>query len=137
MKTFFDSSAFAKRYVLEKGSRDVDNLCLATDQLAVSVLCVPEVISALNRRVREKSLSRGDYTEAKKFLLEDIQDAVVVNLTPSVVATSIEMLEACPLRAMDALQVACAREWGAEVFVSADQRQINAAKESGLQVSSV
>jgi predicted nucleic acid-binding protein len=87
--------------------------------------------------VREKSLNRGDYTEAKKCLLEDIQDAVVVNLTPSIVATSIEMLESCPLRAMDALQVACAREWGAEVFVSADQRQISAAKDSGLQVSSV
>jgi len=57
MKTLFDSSAFAKRYVEEVGSREVDALCVATSALALSVVCVPEIISALNRRLREKRLS--------------------------------------------------------------------------------
>ena len=50
MKTLFDSSAFAKRYVDEDGSQEVDEICQATSILAVSVLCVPEIVSALNRQ---------------------------------------------------------------------------------------
>ena len=49
MKTFFDSSAFAKRYVEEPGSQTVDSLCREATEVALSVLCVPEIISALMR----------------------------------------------------------------------------------------
>jgi predicted nucleic acid-binding protein len=34
---------------------------------------------------------------------------------------------------MDALHIACALEWGAEVFVSADARQLAAARRAGLR----
>jgi predicted nucleic acid-binding protein len=34
---------------------------------------------------------------------------------------------------MDALHVACAMQWGAELFVSADARQVAAAKKAGLR----
>ena len=132
MKTLFDSSAFAKRYVEEQGSQEVDDTCRATATLALSVLCVPEIISALNRRLRERSLSRQAYLAAKHRLSEDVADGVVINLTPAVISRATFLLETNNLRAMDALHVACALEWGAELFVSCDRRQVRAAKKSGL-----
>lgn len=133
MRTFFDSSAFAKRYVEEPGSEAVDALCMGATELALSVVCIPEILSALNRRVRERSLSARQYEAAKKSLSQDLRDAVIVDLTPEVVSTCTAVLEASPVRAMDALHVACAIQWGAELFVSADERQIAAAKKAGLR----
>ncbi len=133
MKTFFDSSAFAKRYVEEPGSQAVDSLCQEATELAVSVLCVPEIISALNRRVREGRLTDREYAGVKRQLVQDIRDAVIVNLAPPVVSTCTKILEASPVRAPDALQIACALQWRTERFVSADKRQILAAKQAGLR----
>jgi len=137
MKILFDSSAFAKRYVEETGSQEVDDLCREASSLALSVVCVPEIVSALNRRVREKLLSPRDYVEAKNRLLADVADSLIINLIPEVIARSTFLLETNALRAMDALHVACALEWGADLFVSCDKRQISAAKHSGLQTRRV
>ena len=41
------------------------------------------------------------------------------------------------LRGMDALHIACAVEWGAELFVSSDKAQLAAAKKAGLSVKTV
>ena len=133
MKTFFDASAFAKRYVEEKGSQLVDEICKEASELSLSIICVPEIISALNRRIREKGLSHRDYAAVKQHLSDDVRDSVVVNLTPEVIATSTSLLETSQLRAMDALHVACALKWVAELFVSSDKRQITAARKAGLQ----
>lgn len=135
MKTLFDSSAFAKRYIEEAGSQVVDDICQRATTLALSVLCVPEIISALNRRLREKRLTRQDYLTAKSRLSADVADALVIELTPEVVSRSILLLETSELRTLDAIHVACALEWGAEVFVSADQRQVKAARRSGLKTT--
>lgn len=137
MKTFFDSSAFAKRYVEEPGSQAVDSLCQGATEVALSVLCVPEIISALNRRVREGLLTGREYTEIKQYLSQDIRDAVIVNLVPQVVSTCTKILESSPVRAADALQIACALEWDTELFVSSDKRQISAARKAGLHTKLV
>jgi uncharacterized protein len=60
MKTFFDSSAYAKRFIEEHGSNDIDAICAKTTNLALSIICMPEIISALNRRLREKNLLQPD-----------------------------------------------------------------------------
>jgi uncharacterized protein len=132
VKTFFDSSAFAKRYVEEPGSQTVDSLCREATEVALSVLCVPEIISALMRRVREGLLTRREYADAKQYLSEDIRDATIINLVPEVVSSCTKILETSAVRAADALHVACALEWKTELFVSADKRQISAAKRAGL-----
>jgi len=134
VRTFFDSSAFAKRYIEEPGSQRVDDLCADTSDLGLSVVCIPEIISALNRRVRERSLSRRDYARAKRRLSLDVADAAVINLTPEVIATAVAVLESSPVRAMDALHIGCALEWEAERFATSDERQAGAATNAGLEV---
>jgi uncharacterized protein len=133
VRTFFDSSAFAKRYVDEAGSQAVDAICAGATELALSVVCIPEIISALNRRVREGSLSPEQYVEAKTRFSEDVKDAAIVNLTSPVLSRCTTILEQSPVRAVDALHVACAAAWEAELFVSADKRQLSAANKAGLR----
>ncbi len=133
MKTFFDSSAFAERYIEEPGSETVNTLCATATELALSIVCIPEIISALNRRLRERSLTARQYKAAKESLSEDLRDALIVNLTPDVISACTGILDASPVRAMGALHVACVLQWGAELFVSADERQVSAAEKAGLQ----
>jgi predicted nucleic acid-binding protein len=133
MKTYLDSSAFAKRFIEESGSARVDSICAQASELGLSVLCVPEIISALNRRFRERHLTPAQYNVAKRRLLEDVRDADIISLTSSVIGSAIMVMEASPVRAMDALHVACALEWGAELFASADKQQLAAAKHAGLK----
>lgn len=133
MKACLDSSAFAKRFVDEQGSDVVEDICAQANELGLSTLCMPEVVSALNRRLRERLLAPSQYRQAKQRLLDDVRDADIIQLTPSVVGSAIQVLEASPVRAMDALHIACALEWGADIFVSADTRQLAAARRAGLK----
>ncbi len=137
MKTFLDSSAFAKRFVDEAGSDKIEETCAQASELGLSVICVPEIISALNRRRRERSLTAAQYDKAKQQLLDDVRDADIINLAVSVVGSAIGVLEASPVRAMDALHIACALEWGAELFVSSDKKQLSAARRAGLRTHAV
>jgi len=137
MKLFLDSSAFAKRFVEESGSQEVEQLCSQATELGLSVICVPEIISALNRLLREKHLTRQDYAHAKQRLAQDVRDAVIINLTPDVIQSSIGILETNPLRTMDALHIACAMAWEVDLFISSDHRQITAARTAGLRTKRI
>jgi predicted nucleic acid-binding protein len=64
--------------------------------------------------------------------MADVHDAVVIQITPAVISHSVKLLERHVLRAMDALHVACALEWEAALFVTADRRQVTAAQHAGL-----
>jgi len=132
MKLICDSSALAKRYVLEDGSEALDHLLQRASQLALCTIVVPEIISGLNRRRREQILSSDDYRVIKRNLMKDVHDSIVLQITPAVISYSVSLLENNTLRAMDALHIACALEWQAELFATADRRQLNAAQNAGL-----
>ena len=133
MRLVVDSSSFAKRYIQEPGSGKLDELLQHASELALCIIVIPEIISALNRRLREQILTNKDYRESKRQLLDDVHDATVLQITPAVVALSVKLLENNVLRAMDALHVACALAWKADLFITSDRRQLDAAIHSGLQ----
>jgi len=137
LNVFLDSSALAKRYVQEPGSARVDEILLAASSLGISMICVPEIVSALCRNRRERKLPQQQYLQAKQALFDDLGDASVVNVTDQVVARAVELLERWPLRSSDSLHVASAAEWGADLFVSADDRQCAAARGYGLRVEEI
>lgn len=132
MKVLTDSSALAKRYVLEVGSDKMDQCLQNATQLGLCAILVPELLSGLNRRRRENNLTTNDYRTIKRQLMEDVHDAVILQVTPAVISSAIKLLETNVLRAMDALHIACAIEWQAELFVTADRRQYKAAINAGL-----
>jgi predicted nucleic acid-binding protein len=137
MKVFFDSSAFAKRYIAEPGSDKVEKICSESAMLGVSSICLPEIISALCRLRRQSVITEHQYENAKQALLKDLEDALICNITPSVIKQSIDILEASKVRTLDALHIASALEFEAEAFVSSDIQQISAAKRAGLKVLKV
>jgi predicted nucleic acid-binding protein len=132
MKLVVDSSAFAKRYVQETGSDQLYQVLQNATELALCVIVVPEIFSGLNRRKREGFLSLENYNLAKKQLLNDVRDSTILQITPSVVLRSIKLLEANTLRAMDAFHIACALEWQADLFVTSDKKQFEAAVNAGI-----
>ena len=137
MKVFFDSSALAKRYIDEKGSDKVEEICRKTDTLTVSIICLSEIISALNRLRREKILNKYQYKKIKSALIKDLETADLYNISSRVVQLSIYLLERYTLRAMDSFHIGCAIVAEVDLFVSSDQRQLAAAKKARLKIQRV
>lgn len=134
MRVYFDSSAFAKRYIDETGTSDVLAWCERASELALSIIAVPELISAFCRLQREGRLADAQYRQVKSDLMVDIADVLICDTTPQVIQHAVAVLETQPLRAMDAIHIGAALVCAAEVFVSADARQCATAKTLGLQV---
>lgn len=134
MLTYFDSSAFAKRFIEETGSDEIEKICLESDSIALSSICFPEIISALNRRLRENNITKKEYLLIKDKMLEEFDSLEIINVVPEVIAKSIYLLEKNNLRTLDAIHIASALLWKSELFVSADKRQIFAAKKAGMKV---
>jgi uncharacterized protein len=137
VKAFFDTSAFAKRYIAEPTSEKVVALCEQADELVVSIVCLPELLATFCRLVREKRLAKPDYQKLKHAAAADLGDVDICQITPEVLNLTTPLLEAYPLRSLDALHVACALAVRPDIFVSADHRQLNAAKKAGLKTVDV
>ena len=133
VRVSMDTSSLAKRYVQEQGSEALSLLLQEASELSVCIITVPEIISGLNRRLREGILTTANYQRVKRQLLDDVRDATVLQITPSVISHAIKLLEKNVLRAMDALHIACAIEYQPDIFVTSDQRQFTAAGNAGLQ----
>jgi len=64
MKTYFDSSAFAKRFVDEDGSDEAEEILGLATELALSVICVPEkVIDSPTNKVLQPRRHRGVFSQ--------------------------------------------------------------------------
>lgn len=137
MLVFFDSSAFAKRYVHEPGTEAVLSWCDRATEIGLAGIALPEIIAAFCRLQRDGNITPIQYQQLKLSLLSDIEDLAIGDLTPLVVRQTILSLEGNVLRAMDAIHIGCAAALQADVFVSADQRQCDAAVRAGLTVGKV
>jgi predicted nucleic acid-binding protein len=137
MRVFFDSSAFVKRYVSETGTEAVLAWCDRASEIGLSGIALPEIVSAFCRLRREGRIDDTQYRQLKSLLLADIEDAAMCDLSPEVLARSIDSLEANVLRGMDAIHLGSAIALKVDVFISADQRQLEAAFRAGLRAEGV
>jgi len=137
MLVFFDTSAFVKRYINESGTDKVLEWCDKATEIGLSGIVLPEIISAFCRLRREERITGVQYQQLKSSLMADIEDAALCDLAPAVLAQSILSLENKVLRGMDAIHVGSAVVLKADVFVSADKRQCEAAVRAGLPVELV
>jgi predicted nucleic acid-binding protein len=137
MRVFFDSSAFVKRYVNEAGTDPVLHWCDQATEIILSGIALPELISSFCRLQREGRITETQYRQLKSLLLADIEDAAIGDLTPVVIAHAIASLEGNVLRGMDAIHIGSALALKADLFVSSDRRQLDAAARSGLRTAPV
>ena len=137
MRVFFDSSAFVKRYVNEAGTDAVLHWCDQATEIILTGIALPELISSFCRLQREGRITETQYRQLKSLLLADIEDAAIGDLTPVVIAHAIASLEGNVLRGMDAIHIGSALALKADLFVSSDRRQLDAAARSGLRTAPV
>ncbi len=137
MRVFFDTSAFVKRYISEAGTDAVLEWCDRATEIGLSGIALPEIISAFCRLHREGRITETQYRQLKSLLLADIEDAAVCDLTPAVLGHAVSCLENNVLRGMDAIHIGSAVALQADVFISADTRQCEAAARAGLRVEAV
>jgi uncharacterized protein len=134
MKIFFDTSSFVKLYINESGSSKVSEFYKNADVVALSAICFPEIISTLNRLLREKSISSEEYQKIKNIVLADMKVVKICEITPEIIQRTIKCLESNRLRAMDAIHLACAISIIPDLFISSDKRQVTAARQEGLNI---
>jgi predicted nucleic acid-binding protein len=143
---YLDSSALVKRYVTERGTTWVEDLCEARAGHMIYTVRVSgaEIIAALFRRARSGSLSlAAAQAEAAQFKIDLANDYQVVEVTESVVDIAMRLAEQHGLRGYDAVQLAAALSVHAARataglpllnFVSADTELNTAAAAEGLPV---
>lgn len=111
MPAYLDTSALVKRYVAEAGSAGVRRLLAHPAQYVIytTALAQAEVISALQRRVREGRLERAQAQRlAQRVTVHCAQRYQVITITQAIVDHACGVLQAHPLRAADAIHLACA-----------------------------
>jgi predicted nucleic acid-binding protein len=143
---YFDTSALAKRYVVELGSSWVQAVVAqqSGQMIYTSVLRQPEIASALQRRVREGILEADQAQQLAQHVLEHMtQSYALATITPPVITQACALLHRHPLRAYDALHLACAlavreaitrQQLSGPVFVAADDALLAAAVAEGFPV---
>jgi predicted nucleic acid-binding protein len=136
---FFDASAVAKRYFQEIGSDRVNELWNGPEIPSSLALLPCELISALNRKRRERSLPRGAYQTIKKQIGEDLGKIPVVPINTELIELSLRLLEAYPLKTLDSLYLAGALGLQLALkepvlFIAADRQLLQAAQAEGLRV---
>ncbi|MBI2265285.1 MAG: type II toxin-antitoxin system VapC family toxin [Armatimonadetes bacterium] len=137
MRIAMDSSALAKRYVLEPGTDRVISICKDASEIGLCVIAAPELVSVFSRLRREGRLNANQYMALKKNLSDDLAQATIIDLTPPVIEKAVICLEKCPVRTLDALHIASAVVFYPDLFLTADHRQGEAAQRLGLVVERV
>lgn len=139
---FWDASAIVPLVALEKETGDCRSLLAEDRDIVVWLLTPVEVISALARRLRERSLKPNEFSKAKEQLgaLEKAWSEVIP--VERVRERARRLLETHPLRAADSLQLAAALLASEETpqdfpFVTLDRRLGGAAEREGFQVLGV
>ena len=137
MNFYLDSSALAKRYLVEPGTAEVRDLFRRPRDIAVSRLAFAEVASALARRAREGKIELAARDSALAGLPRDFQRLIIVEVRRALVERVAPLVVRHPLRGFDALQLASAltlrEESGAVDFWTADDRLATAARAEGLR----
>lgn len=143
---YLDTSALVKRYVAEVGSAWVRQIVAhpVHQVIYTAMLTEVEVRSAVQRLVRER---RMDAVQAGRLTQRLLQHCThryhLLRITRPIVTQAGMLLERHPLRAADAVQLACAlavrrrlhqRGMPAPVFVAADTTLLAAAVAEGLVV---
>ena len=69
---YLDTSSFVKRFVDEVGSKQVEDVIQKASEIGLSIICFPELMSALNRKLRPELITKEIDLDLKSEIMEDI-----------------------------------------------------------------
>jgi predicted nucleic acid-binding protein len=136
---YLDTSALAKWYLNEPRSDAVEKYIQEHGPVAISDLTVVEMRSLLARRRREKHIDATTETRVFASLQEDMRQRFLVcyPLPNELAAAAINLISSLPhvpLRTLDALHLAIAKEIDAATVVTADRVMVVGAEAMGFSV---
>jgi predicted nucleic acid-binding protein len=128
-----------KLYLPEPGSDEFNEVVEGRDDVLVADLAVTEIMSAVGRRVHQKSLTREAARRLQHAILGRLDEGVYprVELTRDVHRRAEHLLlalQSTSLRAADALHLALATSGRAASLATFDARLAAAARATGLAV---
>jgi predicted nucleic acid-binding protein len=136
---YFDTSALAKWYLPEEQSKEVEKYIQENGPVAISDITAMEMRDLLARHRREGSIDLG--TEIKVFATfeEDIRQKFLIcypisDGVPRGAINLLSVLSDLPLRMIDAMHLAIAKEIQTDSFATADPVMAAAAKAMGFSV---
>ena len=136
---YFDTSALAKWYLPEENSNEVEKYIQEHGPVVISDLTVMEMRNLLARHRQEGNLDSS--TEIKVFATfeEDIRQKFLIchPLSDGVARGAVNLLSVLcdlPLRMIDAMHLAMAKEIQTDIFATADSIMAAAAKALGFSV---
>lgn len=137
--TYLDTSALAKKYIKEAGSKKIKDIIGKDAIIATSKLTYAEMLSALIRRMRSGDISKG---EAERFISDfenDWCDFHSVDVKDDIFSIIKRVIRLYSLRGSDSIHLASA-VWLKEMlkediaFVASDVNLLEAAQREGLQI---
>jgi predicted nucleic acid-binding protein len=134
---YLDSSALVKRYVEEAGSGAVDRLLEEHRYAATSRLAYPEVLSALNRKLRAKDITSRVHGGLVKSFESDWNRLFVLEFVDELLPIVKQSIHRHAIRGADAVHLSSAM-WLRSVlkedvvFTCADARLLEAAEKEKL-----
>lgn len=134
---FFDTSALIKRYHAEKGTESIDRIFSEEDiAIVISSICITEMVSAMNRKKEDKTISKNDLDAAlSRFFQDAIKEFLILELDDGHIKDSVALVLKHGLRTLDSLQLSVAiglRE-SKPIFVCADNKLVSVAEKEGLK----
>lgn len=136
---YFDTAYLAKCYLTDYGYATVRHTAEQADAIACCALGRVELAAAIHRALREKRLSRRDFNVVcEQFAQDDAANCwvwfPVTNRLLERAAKELQVLApTVPLRAVDALHLACAAEHGFQEIYSNDRHLLAAAAHFGIR----
>lgn len=136
---YFDTSALAKWYINEAKSEDVEKYIREQGPVSISDLTVVEMRCLLARRRREKSIDAKMETEIFATFQEDIREKFLIchKLPEGWAAGAVNLLAVLsdiPLRTLDAMHLAIAKDLTVDILATADKIMASGAKAMGISV---
>jgi predicted nucleic acid-binding protein len=138
---YFDTSILVKNYIQEVGSRRVRELLEAYEFLSSSITPI-ELHSAVRRRHRQGEMTRLNYSSILARVKQDRIYWQLVEPVPVVLGKAEELVGSYDVRTLDALHLASAIVIQDSIhaplpFVTADERQLAAARQCKLETIAV
>ncbi len=139
MNLYLDSSALAKRYLVETGSEDVRQWIEGAELTATSLIPRAEVTAAITRAVRMGVLEE----QSARWMIDEFRtDWVSLNripVTETLVARADRLACEFGLRGYDAVHLAAALTWQENLnfpvtLATFDKELADAARQSGLGI---
>ena len=136
---YVDTSALAKRYVLEGGSAEFDAFCESGErELIISPLVGTELSGLLQRRARMGELTARYASEARRRFHDEVASGgwrlVPFHVAAFARASDLLWTLGTPLATLDSMHLACALLAGAQALATADRQLATAARKARLHV---